>query len=180
MINASKNHRDTSNRVNAIADTWAEIVIMKWQNLNLFHPDIVAQAEQFGRGTLTMGTFAAALYGSVSLAGRAIVLKNGTITSMPLEEGCSDGPCAFGMTDIFIEFEVIRTSDRAREDAKRPLDVPDGMSREMAHIIRRVDLTIMLDPSKKVGGPVDAAILHGDGRIEWVQRKPNCPAIRII
>jgi len=39
-----------------------------------------------------------------------------------------------------------------------------------------VHLTIALDPSGYVGGPINALELTPSEGIHWVHREPNCPA----
>jgi len=173
-INPSKEQRDSVSRVNSIADTWASSMITNWRILNLIHPNFVSQFALAENGSLTTGIFAAASHESVSLTARAIVLKNGIVTAVHLDEDCSSGPCVSGMADIFAEF-ILGKTERAKKEARSPLSLPKGMSREMAHIIRLVDLTIAYDPTQTVHGPIDAVELSGDGSIKWFGRKEQCP-----
>jgi hypothetical protein len=174
-VTASKKQRDSVSRVNSIADTWASSMITNWWTLNLIHPEMVGQYAA-GNGSLTTGIFAAASHGSVSLTARAILLKDGVMTVVRLDEDCRTGPCVSGMPDIFAEF-ILGKTERAKKEAQTSLSLPKGMSREMAHIIRLVDLTIMYDPTKVVGGPIDAVTLSGNGNIHWAKghRKNQCP-----
>lgn len=152
--------------VTSIADEWAKSMRLKWESLQLFHPDKLRGAEQRGKGILTRGIFASAKDGSVSLTMRVIESNNGTITSDTPPIPCT--LCATGELDIFNEFAARVTARSKSSDG----DLPTA---PMLKVIRLVDLTIAYDVTGNVGGRIDALSLSPDGHITWFQKKNDCP-----
>ncbi len=71
-----------------------------------------------------------------------------------------------------------RKSDRAREEVARwrtQLSALNKAEWEGAMTVWSVDFVLKNVRSGEIGGPVDAVELSSDGRIRWIQRKPNCP-----
>jgi hypothetical protein len=167
---------DTATRVNAIADTWVRSMTLNWQLLYGLHPDIVKRFAEDEHGVLTIGIFAFAVGGTVSLTTRQIRFINGIIQSdAPNIVECSEHPCASGMTGIAAEY-IFATSERAKnENWTASPEVLHWMGADMAHIIRIADLTVAYDKSGMVGGPIDALELAYDGSFRWIQRKDECP-----
>ena len=86
---------------------------------------------------------------------------------------------AYGMPEIVQEINGGKTDFAKREMAAlaelRQKTTPDEYDRLRA--IRLVDLTIAFHPKHDfVGGKIDAAELLRGGKINWRQRKENCPA----
>lgn len=63
-----------------------------------------------------------------------------------------------------------QNTDMATDANKRHIDV------DALKAIRLVEFTESDPKSPTVGGPVDAAELRRGGKVEWIQRKSNCPA----
>lgn len=84
---------------------------------------------------------------------------------------------AFGPREIFNEFHVERSTERARNEwefwTRRSMGLPIE-DRDALLAVRLVELTIEHSDSPDVGGEVDAAELTADRRIRWIQRKASC------
>ncbi len=71
-----------------------------------------------------------------------------------------------------------RGTQWASEVAMENMNATDRL-RNVIPIIRMVELSVKYLPFMGidgVGGPVDAVKMTADGKINWIQRKPNCPA----
>ena len=165
------------NRVQNIANAWAERVRVHYQLLSYWHPDLAAEAVQRGKGGFTSAIFAGpASNGNIDYAIREIRIHNNRPEiAIPVID-CQTAPCAYGSTDVFTEYFHL-TSERARE--QQSTFSPSLLERvgiETLRAIRLADLTVAYDRTGLVGGPIDAVELLQDGSIHWVQRKPNCHA----
>lgn len=158
-----------------IADSWANRMIEKFKSLYFSHPDLVIEAGEKGKGTLTTGVFAKAVQGKIILVGRALTYSNdrpGIImaTSLPLD--CADRLCASGMTDVFMEYTMFPPK------SKRAIDehILNPTKDETARVVRLVQLSILYTvPKGLVGGEIDTLELWNSGEVHWVKRKDTCP-----
>jgi len=86
---------------------------------------------------------------------------------------------AFGMPETYIEFDKPRAQFTAAE-SKEWDSIPerkDIQDPDIRRAAKFVDLTIAYHPQRQyVGGDVDAVKLNRSGSVDWIQRKPNCPA----
>lgn len=83
-----------------------------------------------------------------------------------------------GKGEVADEHIYVRT-ERAKEENNRWRDwsKEDPQTFHARIAARLVELTIQHHPDKKsVGGPIDAVTLSLADGIQWVQRKPECPA----
>jgi len=98
----------------------------------------------------------------------------GEIDPAPISEKVETGVC--GRSDTAKEFVLGRSEQAAKEQrlwAKwRKIY---GAAAESKIAIRLVELTVTLDHSGLVGGPVDAVELRKGSKVHWIQRKPSCP-----
>ena len=86
---------------------------------------------------------------------------------------------AYGMPEVIQEIKAGKTQ-RAKEEAVAMAKLAKQLTPEefdRARVIRLVDLTLAYHPKQKfVGGNIDALELLHSGRVNWIQRKNNCPA----
>ena len=92
--------------VTQIAELWANNMESNWQFLSLSHRELVRKLAKRGGGLLTVGIFAAAVDGNITLTERAIILRDDspTIALFPQMGRCIFGPCAIGMTGVFAKY----------------------------------------------------------------------------
>jgi hypothetical protein len=161
----------------SIADQWARNMVTNWQILSLHHPEKIREAAERGHGILTQGLFALAFNEQITITTREIDFQDGRVVSSAFQgiDNCMAGPCAFGRTEIFVEFNA-GVSERAKKDSfAAPADALKKASFELLRAIHLVDLTIAYDKSEEVGGAIDAIELFDDGSVHWYQKKENCP-----
>lgn len=175
----TENPQDAASTVTAIADVWAFTVQNDWKALYSVYPERVAEAAKASKGILTTGLFAFAQNGQIAFIVRSITFDDrGIQVGNPPLPDCKIQPCASGQTDVPMEF-IKLTSERALEDKKKFKVSKSELVRasfEMVRAAHLVDLTIRLDKSGTVGGPIDGVELFSDGSVHWYKRKANCPA----
>ncbi len=159
--------------VKAVADAWGSRVKNIWATEYSHHPAQVSEMAEGEDGRLTNAVFAAAVDGTVAIAGRTITLKKGAVdVYVPsLAGACRKGPCAIGQIDIVSEYLAGKTQRAASE--KWGTFPGDRIKRLVALTITHEKLSP--NGTAGVGGPIDMLELWKDGSIHWIYRKCNCP-----
>jgi hypothetical protein len=103
------------------------------------------------------------------------------LTSMPFSDDFPDDfplITPFGIPEIVHEISDGK-SDRAKQELNNRQLLQKTLSAEAYarnQVIRMVDLTIAYHPKQEfVGGKIDAIELPRAGKVQWIQRKGNCP-----
>jgi hypothetical protein len=159
------------NKVDTVAEEWSRRVISNWDLLRIVHPDRFQMILKRTKGQLSTGVFATAMSGIVVTEVRVIVMTDTGLESRSLDIAgyCHTlkVPCVLGKQEVFAEFSQ-RITERSRTIPPIPESPPES-------VIRVVELSVEYDASGEVGGAVDALRLIPSGKIEWIQRKKNCP-----
>jgi hypothetical protein len=162
-------------QIDAIADAWADIVKSDWLATYVIHPEQVRQIAVRQNGGLSLGIFALALGNQINITERRVSFADGYVsTDKPSIGFCRFGPCAAGTTDIFEEYISGKTERAAAERYDASPEVIRSVGRDMAKIIRLVDLAVAFDKSGTIGGKIDAVELSLGGGKRWLQRKEQC------
>ena len=160
--------------LDAIADVWADRVKTYWTGMYAINPESINRTAANSEGVLTSGIFAYSDKGRIIVACRQITFRNKVFEAISFV--CKEFDyCFAGKSHVIVEFATNPSAAaRSKFESWTP-PATGAISNDAIGAIKLVHLTIALDRSGDVGGPIDALEMWGDGTIHWIQRKPNCP-----
>jgi hypothetical protein len=175
-------HPKVSEYLLEIAKEWAVMVRDRFNSVALLQSQLFRRMiSDNGPGALTI-----AHMGGLSGTGELVLFQmsvtpnvssTGAVGSAGPIPACSNHNfCASGVINVVLEF-VNSLSERAKREALEWRPPKGTLSRDydIFKAKRLVELTILHQDGKDVGGPIDAVQLSRDGSIHWQALKSICP-----
>jgi hypothetical protein len=167
-------------RIHAISQRWAELLVEKWADFYRWHPAAVAQMVETKIPVLTYGLFAQAWKGAIYKQFIAVVFNPANTTpiytsTLNLTSCWACGQksdtslCAMGQVDVPTELCSLASSHW------RPAKHQDRFDLQESLAIDVVDETSLRDLTKTVGGPTVALELTRRGKLRWLANPNHCP-----
>ena len=165
------NHSD----VFAVAKTWGEAIASHWNVMYSFYPRIVERSLTED-GIITAALFVMNVNNRFSYVIDVVRFDGHRFKEEQGFFGTTCLPyCAIGKAVAFNEFNVGLTERAKREGRVSPSpQLSTQIDIQTLQAIRLADLAAAYEPTKDIGGAIDAVEFRKDGTIHWIARKPNC------